>query len=192
MLDPSGDKEVKAELDQYKKRISENLQQDINYREMSDEQRERMVGPPELISLHDALATIQNPRMHLMEIHKTIGQLIYQLEEMHGQIESGAEQEKNGEGGDEDQVLSGVRFYQVRRVPRNNLNCRTQNVTYRTLTLVLSRVRHLSNSSNGGVSFTNAYTMLKKTSLTSLVYPTCTTMSGTYQANRMCRLYYLG
>ena len=120
MLDPSGDKEVKAQLDQYKKRISENLQQDINYREMSDEQRERMVGPHELISLHDALATIQNPRMHLMEIHKTIGQLIYQLEEMHGQIESGAEQEKNGEGGDEDQVLSGVRFYQVRWVPKQS------------------------------------------------------------------------
>ena len=82
MLDPSGDKEVKLELDECKERITANLQQDINYREMSPEDRERMVGPTELTSLHDALAEIGNPKTTLMEIHKTMGYLIEQLEEM--------------------------------------------------------------------------------------------------------------
>ena len=116
MLDPSGDKEVKLDLDECKERITANLQQDINYREMSQEERERMVGPKELTSLHNALAEIGNPRLTLMEIHKTMGYLIEQLEEMLDLMGSGDEMRmEDGEGlrGEtpDDFVLSGVKLY---------------------------------------------------------------------------------
>ena len=116
MLDPSGDKEVKLELDECKERITANLQQDIGYDEMSPEDRARMVGPKALTSLHNALAEIGNPRLTLMAIHKTMGYLIEQLEEMLDLMGSGDEMRmEDGEGlrGEtpDDFVLSGVKLY---------------------------------------------------------------------------------
>jgi hypothetical protein len=116
MLDPSGDKDAKLELDECKEKITANLQHDIDYREMSVEDRERMVGPSELTSLHDALAEIGNPRKCLMDIHKTMGSLIEQLEEMLDSMGSGDEMRmEDGEGlkgeNEEDVALSGIRLY---------------------------------------------------------------------------------
>eukprot|EP00980_Cylindrotheca_fusiformis_P002958 scaffold683_cov124-Cylindrotheca_fusiformis.AAC.27 len=116
MLDPSGDKDAKLELDECKEKITANLQQDIDYREMSQEDRERMVGPTDLTSLHDALAEIGNPRKTLMEIHKTMGYLIEQLEEMLDMMGSGDEMRmSDGEGlkgeNEDDVALSGVKLY---------------------------------------------------------------------------------
>jgi inositol hexakisphosphate/diphosphoinositol-pentakisphosphate kinase len=116
MLDPSGDKDAKLELDECKEKITANLQQDIDYREMSQEDRERMVGPSVLTSMHDALAEIGNPRKTLMDIHKTMGSLIEQLEEMLDLMGSGDEMRmEDGEGlkgeTEEDAALSGIRLY---------------------------------------------------------------------------------
>jgi inositol-hexakisphosphate/diphosphoinositol-pentakisphosphate 1-kinase len=116
MLDPSGDKEVKLELDECKEKITANLQKDIDYRETTEEDREKMVGPASLVSLNDALAEVGNPRKALMEIYKTMGSLIEQLEEMLDLMGSGDEKLiEGGEGlkGDdeEDVALSGVKLY---------------------------------------------------------------------------------
>lgn len=116
MLDPSGDKDAKLELDECKEKITANLQQDIDYREMSQEDRERMVGPTVLTAMHDALAEIGNPRKTLMEIHRTMGYLIEQLEEMLDLMGSGDEMRMEGGEGlkgetDEDVALSGVKLY---------------------------------------------------------------------------------
>lgn len=62
MLDPSGDKDAKLELDECKEKITANLQQDIDWREMTEADRTRMVGPPELTAIRDALAEVGNPR----------------------------------------------------------------------------------------------------------------------------------
>jgi inositol hexakisphosphate/diphosphoinositol-pentakisphosphate kinase len=116
MLDPSGDKEVKLELDECKERITANLQRDIDWRETTEEDRTKMVGPNELHSMRDALAEIGNPRKGLMEIYKTMGHLIEQLEEMLDMMGSGDEKRIEGgeglKGNDEDDVaLSGVKLY---------------------------------------------------------------------------------
>jgi inositol hexakisphosphate/diphosphoinositol-pentakisphosphate kinase len=116
MLDPSGDKNAKLELDECKEKITRNLQQDIDYRAMTQENRERMVGPSQLTSMHDALAEIGNPRKTLMEIHKTMGFLIEQLEEMLDLMGSGDEMRmEDGEGlkgeTEDDVALSGVKLY---------------------------------------------------------------------------------
>ena len=116
MLDPSGDKDAKLELDECKERITANLQRNIDYRETTEDDRLRMVGPPEFTSMRDALAEVGNPRKTLMEIHKTMGELIAQLEEMLDMVGSGDEQRIEGgeglKGEDEDDVaLSGVKLY---------------------------------------------------------------------------------
>lgn len=116
MLDPSGDKEVKLELDECKERITANLQRDIDWRETTEEDRIRMVGPPILYSMRDALAEVGNPRAALMAIYKTMGNLIEQLEDMLGLIGSNDEERIEGgeglKGDDEDDVaLSGVKLY---------------------------------------------------------------------------------
>ena len=116
MLDPSGDTEAKLELDECKEHITANLQRDIDYRETTEGDRERMVGPMKLTSMRDALAEVGNPRKTLMEIHKTMGYLIEQLEEMLDMMGSGDEKRiEGGEGlkGDEeaDVALSGVKLY---------------------------------------------------------------------------------
>lgn len=116
MLDPSGDKEVKVELDECKERITANLQRDIDWRSMTEDDRTQMVGPDILHSMRDALAEVGNPRATLMEIYRCMGSLIEQLEEMLGLIGSNDEQRIEGgeglKGLDEDDVaLSGVKLY---------------------------------------------------------------------------------
>jgi inositol hexakisphosphate/diphosphoinositol-pentakisphosphate kinase len=116
MLDPSGDKEVKLELDECKEKITANLQRDIDFREASEDDRRQMVGPPNLTSMRDALAEIGNPRQTLMEIVKTMRYLLEQLEEMLDMMGSGDEKRIEGgeglKGDDEDDVaLSGIKLY---------------------------------------------------------------------------------
>ena len=116
MLDPSGDKEVKLELDECKEKITANLQRDIDFREASEDDREQMVGPLNLTSMRDALAEIGNPRKTLMEIVKTMRYLLEQLEEMLDMMGSGDEKRIEGgeglKGDDEDDVaLSGIKLY---------------------------------------------------------------------------------
>ena len=116
MLDPSGDKEAKLELDECKEKITQNLQRDIDYRETSEADREQMVGPPQFSSMRDALAEVGNPRKTLMEIYKTMGSLIEDLEDMLGMIGSGDEMRmEEGEGlkgeHEGDIALSGVKLY---------------------------------------------------------------------------------
>jgi inositol hexakisphosphate/diphosphoinositol-pentakisphosphate kinase len=116
MLDPSGDKEVKSELDECKERITANLQRDIDFRATTEEDRNQMIGPEELHSMLDALAEVGNPRAALMEIYKTMGHLIEQLEEMLDIMGSGDEKRiEGGEGlkgdNEDDVALSGVKLY---------------------------------------------------------------------------------
>jgi len=48
MLDPSGNKEVKIELDECKEKITANLQRDIDVNAASEEELEQLVGPKEM------------------------------------------------------------------------------------------------------------------------------------------------
>lgn len=48
MLDPSGNKEVKIELDDCKERITANLQRDIDIEAASEEDLEQLAGPKEM------------------------------------------------------------------------------------------------------------------------------------------------
>lgn len=48
MLDPSGNKEVKIELDECKEKITANLQRDIDVSVASEEDLEQLVGPKEM------------------------------------------------------------------------------------------------------------------------------------------------
>ena len=98
MLDPSGNKSVKKELDECKESITANLQKDIDVDKATLEECEQLVGPHDLTSLHRALKDVGNPRKNLMKIHKSIGELIDQLEEMLGMMGSG--DEKRIEGGE--------------------------------------------------------------------------------------------
>ena len=116
MLDPSGDKGAKLELDDCKEKITTHLQGDIEFKDMTSEDRERMLGPEQLKAMHDALAEVRNPRQTLEEIYKIMGSLINQLEEMLGV--TGMDHDKAielGEGtkdDDENDVgLSGVKLY---------------------------------------------------------------------------------
>lgn len=109
MLDPSGDKDAKLELDECKEKIKANLQQNIDWRDMTEEDRVRMVGPPELTAMRDALAEVGNPRKTLEMIYETMGSLIEQLEEMLGMIGSGDEmgiERSKGLDGDTDDDLA--------------------------------------------------------------------------------------
>jgi len=114
MLDPSGNKEVKRELDTCKENISVNLQRDVEFSETTVDEHEEIVGPRSLTSLHEALKKVCNPRKALFKIRDMIGELIAQYEEMLGLMASGDENELDGEGlaGDENnQALSGVKLY---------------------------------------------------------------------------------
>ena len=107
MLDPSGDKDVKLELDECKEQLSKNLQQDIDWRAMTEEDKEKLVGPPQITSLRDSLAKIGNPRETLRNIYQLMGQLIEKLEEML----SVDENSNNQSDDDADAGLSGVKLY---------------------------------------------------------------------------------
>lgn len=116
MLDPSGNKEVKTELDECKEKITSNLQRDIDVPTASEEEICQLVGPPELASLRQALENVRNPRHALKCIHKAMGDLLEQLEEMLYDMGSGDEKHiEGGEGlkGDSaaDVALSGVKLY---------------------------------------------------------------------------------
>jgi len=116
MLDPSGNKEVKGDLEECKRRINLNMQKDINYNDMSEEERELLVGPKSLTSLHRALQEVGNPRKALVAIHSTIGSLVEQLDEMLGELASGDEEVIEGGAGlkskeETDDALSGIKLY---------------------------------------------------------------------------------
>ena len=49
---------MKADLDRCKKLININMQKDVDYDEMTKEERENLVGPERLASLHRALKEI--------------------------------------------------------------------------------------------------------------------------------------
>jgi inositol hexakisphosphate/diphosphoinositol-pentakisphosphate kinase len=106
MLDPSGNKEVKAELDECKERITNNLQRDVDICTATEDDLEQLVGPPDITSLRRAVRAVGNPRQTLVKIHETMGELISQLEDMLGAMGSG--DEKRIDGGE---VLSGVKLY---------------------------------------------------------------------------------
>jgi len=112
MLDPSGNKEVKMDLEKCKEMININMQKDVDYDKMTKEERESLVGPERLVSLHRALKEIGNPRKTLIAIHSTIGQLVEQLDEMLGELLSGDE-EVTAVAGREglDEALSGIKLY---------------------------------------------------------------------------------
>jgi inositol hexakisphosphate/diphosphoinositol-pentakisphosphate kinase len=114
MLDPSGNNEVKRELDLCKEKVNLNLQRDLDVATLSEAENEQLVGPPEMTSMHAALRSVGNPRRSLFKIHNTIGELLAQLEEMLGLMASGDENQLDGEGlqGDEHNLaLSGVKLY---------------------------------------------------------------------------------
>ena len=58
MLDPSGNKDVKKELDECKEKITANLQRDIDVRTASEEELSQLIGPRQLSSLRSALYEI--------------------------------------------------------------------------------------------------------------------------------------
>jgi inositol hexakisphosphate/diphosphoinositol-pentakisphosphate kinase len=116
MLDPSGNKEVKMELDVCKEKITANLQRDIDVAKATEEDLEQLVGPKELTSLREALMEMGNPRKTLEKIHQTMSELVQQLEEMLGAMGSGDEKRiEGGEGlrgdNEDDVALSGVKLY---------------------------------------------------------------------------------
>ena len=116
MLDPSGNKQVKKDLEACKKMININMQRDLDYDKMTKEDRESLVGPARLSSLHRALKEIGNPRKTLIAIHSTIGELVEQLDDMLGGLASGDEEVIEGGAGlrgeeGDDEALSGIKLY---------------------------------------------------------------------------------
>ena len=118
MLDPSGDKDVKLELDECKEKTSMNLQEDVDWREMTEEDKVRLVGPPNITSMRSALARIRNPRKTLQSIYETMGTLIKELEDMLNGSKCGVEEKTPDDGEiphreseDADAQLSGVKLY---------------------------------------------------------------------------------
>lgn len=116
MLDPSGNKEVKAELETCKEEINKHLQKDFDVSKATSREVEAAVGPKEMISIERALRKVQNPRKALFAIRDTIAALIDQLDEMLGLMSSDVENKfEGGEGllGDEDddEALSGIKLY---------------------------------------------------------------------------------
>jgi inositol hexakisphosphate/diphosphoinositol-pentakisphosphate kinase len=116
MLDPSGNKDVKKELDECKEQITANLQRDIDVATAGEAALSQLVGPRELSSLRSALYEMGNPRKVLVEIHELMGELIAQLEEMLEDMGSGDERRiEGGEGlrglSNDDVALSGVKLY---------------------------------------------------------------------------------
>ena len=117
MLDPSGNKEVKAALEKCKETIHEKLQADIDFSTLE-------IGDPRLTevgvvskdsSLLEALKELKSPRKRLFEIHGCIGELLSQLDDMLCLQGSEAEDVNDGEGlkavAKEDEGLSGIKLY---------------------------------------------------------------------------------
>lgn len=92
------------------------MQKDIDYDKMTKAERESLVGPVELTSLHRALKEVGNPRKTLLAIHSTIGKLVEQLDDMLGELASGDEEVIEGGAGlkskeETDEALSGIKLY---------------------------------------------------------------------------------
>ena len=117
MLDPSGNKEVKMELDVCKKKVNKQLQVNFDYLSASAKEREDVVGPRELTSVHQALKRVGNPRKTLFSIRDVIGELLQQLdamlEVMPGNVEEGGYEGGEGllGGSEGDEALSGIKLY---------------------------------------------------------------------------------
>ena len=116
MLDPSGNKEVKEELEVCKREVNEHMQKSFDVKDATPEMLEAAVGPKELVSMRKALSAVGNPQETLFAIRNTIGELLVQLDEMLGIMSSDAEHKhEGGEGlkGDEedDEALSGIKLY---------------------------------------------------------------------------------
>lgn len=116
MLDPSGNKEVKAELEACKHEVNRHLQKDFDIDSSSPEELEAAVGPAQLTSLRKALREVRNPRKTLFAIRDTIGELLDQLDEMLNVMASDVENTHEGGEGlmgeeDDDEALSGIKLY---------------------------------------------------------------------------------
>ena len=119
MLDPSGNKEVKNELEKCKYKINEALQGGFDVEKLTVEQREGLVGPRSLFSIHKALKAVGNPREKLQLMRDTIGELLHKLEDML-RGKTVCEMELEGEGvaanNESEEALSGIKvcyFYCV-------------------------------------------------------------------------------
>ncbi len=116
MLDPSGNKAVKEELEVCKREVNEQLQKSFDVATATPAVIEAAVGPKMLVSLRESLKKVGNPQETLFAIRNTIGELLVQLEEMLGKMASDAEHaHEGGEGlrGDDedDEALSGIKLY---------------------------------------------------------------------------------
>mmetsp|Transcript_22354 Transcript_22354/g.34107 ORF Transcript_22354/g.34107 Transcript_22354/m.34107 type:complete len:1540 (-) Transcript_22354:14-4633(-) len=116
MLDPSGNKEVKVELEECKLNINEQFQQDFEVNEASQEKLTSLVGPDKLESLHKALHSVGNPRKSLFKIRDVIAELLDQLDDMLGGLASDMENKHEGGEGlkgddDDDEALCGIKLY---------------------------------------------------------------------------------
>lgn len=115
MLDPSGNKEVKKELEACKLKVNHKLQEDYEYKSTTIQEHESILGPSHLTSLHKALKAINNPRTTLFSIRQTIAELLGQLDDMLGLMandkgsRSEGENDKVGREGNE--TLSGIKLY---------------------------------------------------------------------------------
>lgn len=113
MLDPSGNKEVKEELEACKLEVNEQMQKSFNVANATEEQLEAAVGPKELVSMRNALIAVGNPQNKLFAIHNKIGELLVQLDDMLGIMASDVEvKHEGGEGlkggeDEEDEALCG-------------------------------------------------------------------------------------
>ena len=58
------------------------MQGDFEVEKLSAEEREQLIGPRALFSIHKAFNAVGNPRRVLMMIRETIGELIKQLEDL--------------------------------------------------------------------------------------------------------------
>jgi len=107
MLDPSGNKEVKEELEHCKERIGQNLQRDMHVSSTDRTQLESIVGHSSLTAIHKALHSVGNPHQTLFKIRNLIGELIKQLDEMLDE-QPGSDESKDQS---EQETLSAIKLY---------------------------------------------------------------------------------
>jgi len=115
MLDPSGNTEVKKELEVCKLKVNHDLQQSFDVEACDPEHVLNVVGSPMLTSVHKALKLVGNPRKTLFAIRETIGELLNQLDEMLSLNGLDENTNEGGEGlksnGEEDEALCGIKLY---------------------------------------------------------------------------------
>ena len=159
--------------------ININMQKDVEYGEMTKEEREQLLGPERLTSLHRALKEIGNPRRTLKAIHGTIGNLVEQLDEMLGELLSGDEEVIEVGGcrltnflqSDQSQQLT---FERNRAVPASRA---TRRRTRRSAASNCTRARPYWSSRNGGNCSRPGSTMRRRMSSICPACRTCTTTS---------------